>query len=181
MANDAVQSVGKRPNQTRVLVIMGSLIIVALLGVIVALVMNLNRGGETEEEPERRSVLITEENIEEVIDQIEQEEPVPRGMFEMSMNMDWYFPDGGSPSTNAYVANAASNTNDIYFDVTLSETDETIYESPVLPLGSSLRNFALDKDLDAGAYPCVCTYHLIDEQQRTLSTLAVAVNVIVQG
>ena len=181
MANGAVQSVGKNP--IRVLVIVGSLIIVALLGVIVALVMNLNRGGETkepEEAPAQRAVLVSEENMDEVIEEMTREPAVPRGLFEVSMNMEWNFPDGASPSTNAYVENVANNNYPIYFDVTLRDTGRTIYRSPVLPLGTALQNFALDENLGPGTYDCVCVYHLVDEQQNTLSTLNMAVTVNVE-
>lgn len=186
MADNAVQSVGKGPgNQTRVIVIMGGLIIVALVGVIIALVLNLNsdRGGEqqTEAQSEHRAVVISEENAEEVLTEMEEAPQIPQGYFEMSMNMDWVFPDGESPSTNAYVANVASNEHPIYFDVSRRDTGEVIYRSPILPLGTQVSNFPLDVDLDAGVYTCVCTYHLVDDEQRTLSTLNMEISVTVEN
>lgn len=176
-----------KKNATRgagtVIVVIGCLVIVALVGVIIALVMNMNRGPqETQEEPEQRAVLVTEDNVQETVEEMMQEPEVEIPQYySVSMNMTWNFPDGASPSTNAYVENASENETPVYFDVIRNDTQETIYQSPVIPLGGTLRNFMLDTDLDAGTYDCVCVYHLIDDNQRTLTTLNMAVTVVVAG
>ena len=177
----------KSGNMGRVIIIMGSLIIVALVGVIVALVLNLNRGepeAVAQEGPrEQRTVLINDQNVDEIIDEMLEEPPVQPGYYQVSMNMDWTFPNGRSPSSDAYVENAASNTNDIYFDVSMRDSGETIYESPVIPLGSYItgENIVLNRNLPAGTYSCVITYHLIDENQNTLSTVNLGLTVIVES
>ena len=84
------------------------------------------------------------------------------------------------PSDNAYVENAESNTNSVYFDVTRTDTEETIFESPILPVGSHLENITLDSDLPAGTYDCVVTYHLLDEEENSISTLKLTVTIIVE-
>jgi hypothetical protein len=188
MAENTVQSgESGRKNNNRLIVVIGCLVIVALVGVIVALVMNLNRPAPEpvvirEEEPsERRAVVVQEENVQEVLEQLEEQDITPQGYYTASMNTTWRFPDGASPSSNAYVGNMAGNTNDVYFDVAVRETGEVIYASPILPVGTELNNFQLDKDLDAGTYRCVCTYHLVDENQKTLSTVNMGVTVIVEN
>lgn len=167
-----------------VMMVIGCLVIVALVGVIIALVMNMNRGPQETpvEEPEQRAVLVTEENVEEMVEEMmeEPEVDIPQ-YYSVSMNMTWNFPDGASPSTNAYVENMAENETPVYFDVIRNDTQETIYQSPVIPLGGTLRNFMLDTDLDAGTYDCTCVYHLIDDNQRTLTTLNMAMTVVVEG
>ena len=101
--------------------------------------------------------------------------------YEAKMNSTWYFEDGASPSTNAYVENVETNTNDVYFDVILSDTQEVIYESPVLPRGSYLQEIALDTNLSAGTYDCVIIYHLIDENQKSLSTVRFKLVIVVEN
>lgn len=145
-------------------------IIVVLIGVLVYLLAD--RGEE------KRNVVVTQDNVEEIL---AGEPPVASGHYNVVMNTTWYFPSGSSPSNNAYVENDAANTNDIYFDIVLADTEEPIYASPVLPLGSHIENIALDKSLDAGTYDCVCIYHLIDEEQNTLSTVRVSVTVVVEN
>ena len=95
------------------------------------------------------------------------------------MNSTWNFPSGDAPSENAYVENATTNTNPVYFDVVRDDTGETIYESPILPVGSHLENFELDTVLDAGTYDCVMTYHLLDEEEQEISTLQITVQVVI--
>ena len=96
------------------------------------------------------------------------------------MNSTWYCKSGDMPSDNAYVENAESNTNSVYFDVTRTDTEETIFESPILPVGSHLENITLDSDLPAGTYDCVVTYHLLDEEENSISTLKLTVTIIVE-
>jgi hypothetical protein len=97
------------------------------------------------------------------------------------MNNEWHFPDGKSASTDAYVENITENRDDVYFDLFLAgNEDHAIYESPVIPRGGVLESFALDTPLEAGSYDCIMIYHMVDENQNTLSTLRVTVTVIIE-
>lgn len=166
----------------RALVVIGLFIFVALVGVIVVLVMLLNRGGEEEPEETQRSTLITQENVEEVIEEAVRQPPVEApSSYEVSMTMDWIFPDGASPSGNAYVENVTSNETDIYFDVLLRETQEILYQSPVIPLGGRLTDITLQQALPAGVYPCIVEYHLIDANQNTLGTVNMGITITVEN
>jgi hypothetical protein len=180
MADGTAQGKSSRVNP---LIIGGGVVIVVLVGVIVALVMNLNRGEpqNTREGMEQRAVVINEDNVDEVLQEVIEDPWVPPGYYEVTMNTTWHFPDGASPSSDAYVENVEGNTNDVYFDVQLHDTEEVIYESPVIPRGAHLDNITLNRVLDAGEYDCVVEYHLVDEQQKTLSTLNMAITVIVES
>ena len=92
-----------------------------------------------------------------------------------SMNSDWYFEDGTSPSSNAYVENSVENSCTIYFEVLLANTGETAYSSPYIPVGSALEHPALSVDLDAGDYNATCLYHLVDSSNNELSTVSVPI------
>jgi hypothetical protein len=183
MADSANQGNRKQRGAVTAILVVGGLVIVALVGVIVALVMNLKRG-ETEtysDIPQQRAVVINEENVEEVLEEIASEPAVTPGYYEVSMNTTWNFPDGVSPARDAYVENVPGNTNDVYFDITLRGTDTVIYESPVIPRGGYLDDVTLTENLSAGEYDCVMTYHLVDEQQRTLSTLNMAMTIVIEN
>lgn len=163
----------------KVVIAAGAVIIVVLIAIIVVLLLNRNGRNENNNEP-MRNVVVNEKNAENVAEEFMEQEQIRSGSYEVTMNSTWYFADGTSISENAYVENVANNTNDVYFDVNLADTDELIYSSPVIPLGSYLENIALDKDLEAGSYDCVLTYHLIDENQKTLSTLKVSLTVVIE-
>lgn len=95
------------------------------------------------------------------------------------MNTTWNFPSGDEPSENAYVKNAEANTNSVYFDVTRSDTEETIYESPIIPVGSWLDDITLDTNLPDGVYNCVITYHLLDDEDKSISTVKLTLTIVV--
>ena len=158
--------------------IVAAVIIVALVGVIVVLMNSKSDDSNsiaTEEpvEKEQRSVLITEDNMDELAEQIlnqDETEGIPMN-YQVTMNSTWEFEDGQSASGNAYVANSENNETPVYFDVMRNDTQEVIYQSPVIPLGMDLDDIVLDVDLDAGDYECTLVYHLIDDEQNTLTTV----------
>jgi hypothetical protein len=120
--------------------------------------------------------------VDEILSDMENAEVVEPGYYTATMTNDWHFATGNAVSEDAYVENVTENTNDVYFDVVLAEDeDNVIYKSPIIPRGSRLENIALDTDLDAGTYNCVLIYHLVDEEQNTVSTLRVTVTITVEG
>lgn len=178
----------KKENQSQrkksqVLLILCAVIIVLLITIVVLLLKgrnDTNIGLEETVPPPKRNVVINEENAEEMAEEIlNRNETVVPGTYEVTMNSTWNFQNGTSSSDNAYVENSTTNTNPVYFDLQLDDTEEIIYESPIIPVGSYLEDIKLDKDLEAGTYDCTLTYHLVDEEQNTLATLRMAVTVVV--
>lgn len=171
-------SPNEQTGKSKKLVILCVVVIVALLAVIVIL---MSRGKEKEEDP-KRNVVVTKDNAEEVIEDMLNEDYVEPGYYSASMSTTWYFATGDAVSEDAYVENVPENTNDVYFDLVLAEDEEEVLlKSPVIPRGSELKDISLDKSLSAGTYDCVMIYHLVDEEQNTVSTLRVGVTVVVEG
>lgn len=159
--------------------IIAAVIIVALVGVIIFLLLSRN----TEPEEEKRNVVITPENVEQVLEELtETQETVTPGYYTATMNTTWRFATGSEPSYDAVVENVEANTNDVYFDIVLEEDEsKVLYKSPIIPRGGRLEEITLDEPLEAGTYNCVVIYHLIDEEQNTLSTLRIGITVIIEG
>lgn len=152
------------------------IIIAILIGVIIYL---LQRSEEPDDE--RRNVVITPENVERVLEELDEAQN-EFGYYTVTMNPTWHFENGNLASYDAVVENAEANTNDVYFDIVLqNDEDNVLYKSPIIPRGGRLEEIALDKPLDAGTYECVVIYHLVDEEQNTLSTLRIALSIIVEG
>lgn len=176
MSKANINQGGKREKSKIAGIIILVIIIFLLAGVIIYLLTS------QKPEEERRNVVVTKDNIEEVIAQMEEEDFVAPGYYTVTMNYDWHFAAGDAVSSNAYVENTEENTNAVYFDLVLAEDEgNVIYKSPVIPVGSTLQDIALDTVLDAGTYDCVAVYHLVDEDQNTLSTLRVTVTVMIEG
>jgi tetrahydromethanopterin S-methyltransferase subunit G len=180
---------GKGSNKALIILgIVVGIILIALLIVVIVLLLKKNDQSTAPtnqapaQEEKKREVLVTEENVEEVISAIEEDEYVPQGYYTVTQNYEWHFPKGDAASTDAHVENLTENTNDVYFDLFLADDQENpIYQSPVIPLGAALEKFKLDTALDAGTYDCIIVYHLIDENQNSLSTVSMTVTVIVEG
>lgn len=152
-------------------------VIVVLLGVIIYLLLS-----QKEPEAEQpRNMVVTPENVDEVIEQMEEDAKTPPGAYTVSMNTDWTFPDGKSVSTDAYVENNVSNTNTVYFTIALSGEEEEIYHSPYMEVGSRLENIQLDEELPKGEYAAVITYHLVDDDFEDLSQVSLNMKIIVEN
>jgi Ca2+/Na+ antiporter len=167
----------------KALIFAGIAVIIILLIVVIVLLFT-GRNGKKEETKEetKRAVVLNEENAEEVAEDFFSEEYTPPGYFTATMNNEWDFATGDAVSENAYVANDSSNTNDIYFDVFIDGDEEnSIYQSPVIPLGGELREIKLSKKLSAGSYKCIMIYHLVDEEQNTISTVRVGITINVNS
>ncbi len=158
-------------------IIVFAVCIVVIIGLL-AIVIYLLNTKKDEDEPVRRNVVVNEENVDKVIEQLAEQRVEP-GSYQVTMNTTWNFSSGDASSDNAYVKNAETNTNSVYFDVTRSDTNETIYESPIIPVGSWLDDIALDSELPDGTYDCIITYHLIDEDEKSISTVKLNLTIVI--
>ena len=154
-------------------------VIAALMGVIIFLLLSRN----AKPEEEKRNVVITPENVESVLEELtETQFVVPPGYYTASMNTSWHFAAGNEASYDAVVENVEANTKDVYFDIVLEEDEsKVLYQSPVIPRGGRLEEITLNESLAAGNYNCVVIYHLIDEEQNTLSTLRIGIAIIIES
>lgn len=153
--------------------------IVALAGAVIYLLVNRQELEPQEDQP-LRNVVVNEDNVDEVLARLQEQEKVAPGYYEVMMNTTWNFPNGEEPSSNAYVENVETNTNSVYFDVTLTDTEETILASPILPVGSYLDNITLDTVLSAGTYDCLVTYHLLDDEYNSIATLKLTLTIVIE-
>lgn len=121
---------------------------------------------------------VDESNMDDIMSDLS--EKVEEGMFECKMTTIWTFEDAASASPNAYVANVESNRNAIYFDVYEEGTDELLYSSPILPVGSEIRDIKLDKELPMGDYDAVVMYTLVDEDYEEVSTAGFRIKISIK-
>lgn len=172
--SNADLSQNSRRKKSNVLIIL-IIILILVIGTLGATIYLLSNKDDSSNGPSasKRDTLITLDNRDEVLADLNKK--VSDGLFEVQMNMEWSFKNASAPSENAYVANAATNSNTVYFTVTLDDTGEVVYDSPYIPVGYALRDISLQKALAAGTYPCTLTYHLVDENEKEVSNLALAV------
>lgn len=163
-----------------VVIIIAIVVVAVLIGVIIFLVV-----GQNTKKEDKRQVLVTEDNVEEVVKELEEQEEVEKvapGYYTVTMFTTWHFKDGSEPSYDGYVINVENNTNDVYFDIVLAEDEsQVLYSSPIIPIGGRLDDIKLNRDLDAGTYETVCIYNLVDEEQNSLSQVRVYLTLVIEN
>lgn len=173
LANSTSGGEGNAPKRKKVNGVLIGVILV-LVAVVGILIYALFRPEPQEAPTDGRATFVSPDNVEEVKQQLSQ--PITDAYYKTSMTVDWYFDNGKAVSTSAYVANHEDNTRTVYFDVNL-ESGDLVYSSPYLPVGEKMEQITLDKDLDAGDYPAVCTYYLVDDDHNVITHVSVAVTI----
>jgi len=163
-----------KSNKTILIIILIILLAAVFIGV-VFLIFTKKKDEPLKEVTQKRNTVVTLDNLDEVLQDLNNK--VMDGLYEATMNVEWTFKTSSTPSEDAYVANKETNTNDVYFDIILDSTGETIYKSPVIPVGHALKDITLDSQLDAGTYTCTVVYHLTDEEQNDLGNVAVGITI----
>lgn len=150
-------------NTTQIILIVGFLLLLIAVGAATFFIIKSQKqnSGTVPQPPVTGGNLVVDESNLEDIEKI-LTDSVADGMFEINMNAIWNFPDGKSASTDAYVANSHANHYSFTFEILLDGT-EVIYSSSLVPVGSRIKEIALDKELEAGTYDAVCMYHLWTE------------------
>ena len=192
-AKKAANSGNNGQNKTLIVVLIVVLVLVVIaMGVVIVLLLGQNRNsgdaGEiarnetgTRQVADSVRAVVDESSARNIMDEMREE--VVEGMFECQMSMKWSFANGKAESRDAYVANSVNNTHPIFFDVYLNDTDELVYSSPVLPVGTELKNFKLDKELPAGEYKATVRYQLLKdvETQEAISAAGFVVTIRVRN
>lgn len=122
---------------------------------------------------------VDESNMDDIMSELS--DKVEEGMFECRMSTTWTFEDAASASPNSYVANVENNQHAIYFDVYEEQTEELLYSSPILPVGSEIRGIKLEKELSAGDYDAVVMYTLVNEAYEEVSTVGFRITISVKN
>ena len=153
-------------------IILGIVVLIIAIVVIIMVFVKPNSS-------ESRNRVVTPDNVDEILADLQESQKTEAGKYQAMMNTTWNFDNGNSASSNAYVENSTANTNDVYFDIKRSDTGDTIYKSPTIPVGSHLEDITLDTNLDKGSYDCVLTYHLLNTSGEAISKLNINLKIIV--
>lgn len=166
-----------------VIAIVAVVIIVALVVVIMMLLGKIN----SKQPPQNTratvttadATIATDDNLEELL--AKANEPSEDAFYVCEMNVDWYFKDATEPSYNANVVNAVENTRTVYFDLALEGSMDVLYSSPYIPVGQAVKEVTLNADLEAGTYPAVVVYHMVDDDGNEVGGVTVAVTLHIEN
>ena len=90
-------------------------------------------------------------------------EKVEEGMINISMNTSPNFQDGTSEG-NLMIVNEGVNRYPQVVEITRNDTEELIYKSGAIPVGSKIEKAKLSVDLDAGTYECTALFYNVDPE-----------------
>jgi len=97
--------------------------------------------------------------------QIQVDEAVEEGMFNVFVNTQIYL-DNGKSDANLLIQNSKSNKRPVIVELYQKDTEEVIFRSDVIPAGSKLEKAKLSKTLAKGTYPCVAYFNVLDPETK---------------
>ncbi len=68
---------------------------------------------------------------------------------------NWYVPEGQTKNLSISLKNPEGNPCYFSFSIVLTETDETIYQSDMVPPGEEIKRISISRPLSAGTYQAV--------------------------
>lgn len=161
----------KKPSASLIVAVV-AIVLVLVLAIVLVIVLTRK---EPEPEVQGKATIVTEENVQDIIQSVS--EPNTDASYTVTMTNEWTFEDGKASAEEFYVKNTENNSRTVYFELYLTDTDELIYSSPYIPVGGAMDTITLDKELEAGDYGVIMTYHLVDDNKAELTTVSVAVEI----
>lgn len=120
---------------------------------------------------------LTHRSAEEI--QKELNEKVKQGMVNISMNTNPVFEEGTSAG-NLLIVNSNRNNYPQVVYIVRKDTQEEIYRSGAIPVGSKVENAKLSVDLGPGTYDCVAYFNNVDlETGEFLGTAGAEIRITV--
>ena len=90
-------------------------------------------------------------------------EKVEEGMINISMNTSPNFANGTSTG-NLMIVNESVNNYPQVVEIIRNDTNEKIYTSGAIAVGSKIENAKLDVNLDKGTYDCTAMFYNVDPE-----------------
>ena len=108
-------------------------------------------------------------------------EKVAEGMINISMNTAPYFEDGKAEG-NVMIVNESINNYPQQVEFIRNDTQEVIYQSKAIPVGSKIERAALDVELPAGTYECIAMFHNLDPVSgEIIGTAGAIINITIKN
>ena len=106
-------------------------------------------------------------------------EQLEEGMINISMNTSPWFEDGASKG-NLMIVNEAINRYPQKVQIIRNDTEEIIYTSGAIPVGSKIEAAALDVDLEAGTYECTALFHSLDNSGNIIGSAGAIITITIK-
>ena len=144
-------------------------LIALLILVVIAVIVTFAVKKDEPKEPAAQSGIVYDDSAieggwdnlspEEIAERLNQK--VEEGMINISMNTAPYF-ENGTAEGNVMIVNESINNYPQQVEFIRNDTQEVIYQSKAIPVGSKIERAALDVELPAGTYECTAMFHNLD-------------------
>lgn len=104
---------------------------------------------------------------------------VQEGMINISMNTAPYFADGQAEGS-LMIVNELMNNYPQQVEIIRNDTEELIYKSGAIAVGSKIERARLLVDLDAGTYACTAYFHNLNEDGEIIGTAGAVITITIQ-
>ena len=162
-------------------------IIILMLFITMTSILIFRKANKPEEPPATSELVYDESAVEGGWEQLSQEEIEDRlntqleeGMINISMNTSPYFEDGDSLG-NLMIVNETINRYPQKVQIIRNDTEEIIYTSGAIAVGSKIEAAALDVDLDAGTYECTALFHNLDNSGNIIGSAGAIVTITIKN
>ena len=178
----------KRDAKSRTLVILAVVGLAAAITVgIFTAVRLIRKPAQTKDDP-KTGIVYDDAAIEVGWDNLSPEEiaerlnqKVEEGMINISMNTAPYF-ENGKAEGNVMIVNESINNYPQQVEFIRNDTQEVIYQSKAIPVGSKIEHAALDVELPAGTYECTAMFHNLDpETGDIIGTAGAIINITIKN
>ena len=108
-------------------------------------------------------------------------EKVAEGMINISMNTAPYF-ENGKAEGNVMIVNESINNYPQQVEFIRNDTQEIIYQSKAIPIGSKIERAKLDVELPAGTYEYTAMFHNLDpETGNVIGTAGAIITITIKN
>lgn len=182
----------EKKNSKRLWIILASVVGILLIAAIVVLVVVLikTRSRDTLDTSsnvesvqggvigyEANVVTTDEDTLQRLVD--EMVEKAAEGTMALEMKTDAVSADGSI--FDCYIANSVSNSYDMFVVIYLDETEEELYRSGLIPLGSRIETFTSSVELSPGTHVGTIQYNQVENDKMTIhSQVNVGLQLIVR-
>ena len=179
----------KHKSNSRTAVWIGAGVLAAVaIGAIIFIIVTLRSPMTKEEARAKAGIVYDSAAVEGGWDNLSPEEiaeklneKVAEGMINISMNTAPYF-ENGTAEGNVMIVNEAINNYPQQVEFIRNDTQEVIYQSKAIPVGSKIERAALDVELPAGTYECTAMFHNLDPVSgEIIGTAGAIINITIKN
>ena len=102
------------------------------------------------------------------------------GLINISMNTSPIFEDGTAKG-NLMIVNEAVNRHPQKVEILRNDTQDLIYTSGAIPVGSKIEAAALDVELEAGTYECTALFHSLDDAGNIIGSAGAVITITIKN